>query len=110
MSAFLDWLPLILSIVGVIGVAGVLLLLGMWPVVASFLIGTKLGRIILVIGAFLLALFWAYISGKRTGAKREIGKQKVRNFRAAQKRVNSDAKIRTMPMAKRRAELAKWVR
>ena len=110
MAALWDWMPIILPVISVIGVGGVLMFLGLWPVVSSFLIGTKLGRIILTISFIALALGWAFISGKRSGSKREVGKQKVRNFIAARKRVKSDAKIRTMPMADRRAELGKWLR
>ena len=110
MAALWDWMPIILSVVGILGVGGLLMFLGLWPVVSSFLIGTKLGRVILTISFILLALGWAFISGKRSGSKREVGKQKVRNFIAARKRVKSDAKIRTMPMSIRRAELGKWVR
>ena len=110
MAALWDWAPLILSVIGVIGVGGVLMVLGLWPVVSSFLIGTKLGGIILTVSFILLALAWAFISGKRKGISAEIGRQKGRNFKAAQKRVKTDAKIRTMPMADRRKELSKWVR
>ena len=110
MAALWDWMPIILSVVGVIGVGGLLMVLGLWPMVSSFLIGTRMGRIILTISFILLALMWAFISGKRTGAKGEVGKQKVRNFIAAKERVRSDAEIRTMPMAARRERIGKWVR
>ena len=110
MTAFWDWLPLILSITGILGVGGVLILLGFWPMVSSFLIGTKLGRGISAAGAVVLMVFWAFISGKRKGAVAERGRQKARNYKIVQGKVKIDANIRKLTPAKRRARLQRWVR
>ena len=105
-----DYWPLISGIVEILGVAGVLLLLGFWPVVASFLFGTRLGRMVLAFAAGALALLWAFVAGKSKGRRGEVGRQKARNYKAAQKRTKIDVEVRKMSPAARRNELRKWVR
>lgn len=105
-----DYWPLISGIVGILGVGGILLLLGFWPVVSSFLIGTKLGRRIVIVGAVILAFLWAYTAGKSKGRLGEVGRQKARNYKAVQKRKKINAEVRKMSPAARRNELRKWVR
>ncbi len=105
-----DWLPFILSITGILGVGGVIILLGFWPVVSSFLIGTRLGRMISFAGAVALTIWWAFISGKRKGVKGERAKQKARNYRNVQAKVKIDEAVRKLTPAQRRVRLNRWVR
>lgn len=110
MTALWDWLPVILSITGVIGVAGVIVLLGMWPVVSSFLIGTRTGRIISALGALALTLLWAFVAGTRKGKVSERAKQKAANYRTIQQKVKIDESVRKLSPSDRRKRLDRWVR
>ncbi len=110
MAALWDWLPLILSIVGVLGVGGVILLLGFWPVVTSFLIGTSMGRAISAIGAVALALMWAFVAGRRKGAERVRAEQKAKTWKAIKAKVKIDEEVKNLTPVERRKRLNRWVR
>ena len=110
MRALLDWLPMILSITAVVGVGGFLVLLGLWPVVSSFLVGTKFGRAISAAGAVVLAIWWVFIAGKRKGTKATKQRLKAANYKVVKERIKINETVGNMSRADRRRELSKWVR
>lgn len=111
MLAFLfTYWPIIAAVTGAIGVGGIVLLLVFWPVVASFLIGTRVGRMVSAVGAAALIVLFAFVAGKRKGAQGERAGQRAANLRIAKKRIKTDASIRKLAPAARRKRLDKWVR
>lgn len=106
----IDYWPVIAAVTGVLGAGGIILLLGFWPIVSSFLIGTKTGRVISAVGAGALIVLFSFVAGKRRGAQGERARQLAANLKIAQGRVKIDVKIRNLTPAARRKRLSKWVR
>lgn len=109
-SFLMTYGPILAVIVGAIGAGGVIALLLGWPVVSSFLIGTRAGRVMVVAFAALMAAWYIFLSGKKSGGKRVEAEVKARKFKNAQKRIESDEQIRSMPRDELRREFGKWVR
>lgn len=78
-------------LVGTFGVAGVVLgaavLVFGWPVV----IGTKVGRLALALGAGVLALFGVYTKGRLAGEARQRAKQEKDNAAFLENKRRRDA-------------------
>jgi hypothetical protein len=82
----------------------------MWLTIASWLLGSKIGRYIMVGSIFaaivLLVMWHVYIKGK-DHAELE---QKLKRLNDLKTKVKVDEEIRDMSAADRRKQLSKWVR
>ncbi len=92
MSHFLWWL------IGFAGVGGTIaivagFLIG-WPVVIQFFIGTKIGRMLALIGAAVLAIGFALLKARSQGAAAERQRQKDENDAFLKEQAKRDAVIR----------------
>ena len=109
MAELFDLLPIILTLVGIFGVGGLLFFLGFWPVITSFLIGTRIGRAISAVGLIVVAIFWANVLGRRKGAKGERAKQKAKDIKLVKEKVKIDESLRKATPAERRKRFERWV-
>lgn len=75
--------------IGAFGVSGVLLMIFGWPVI----IGTKLGRMALAVGAGIAAGFTLLARARRQGADAERERQRKEDERFIEQDRQSDARI-----------------
>lgn len=111
MLSFLwDWWPIIAMILGTVGIGGVIVVAIGWPVVASFLVGTKLGRWTCIVVAGFLILAFLAASAHRKGVLAERARLAAEKAKNVARRIKNDEKIRNMSRDQLRREFAKWVR
>lgn len=78
--------------------------------VLSWLVGSKAGRITAVVAISLAMVGLALLRAFQKGEAAERAKQATATLDNIRKKVAIDEKVRSMPPADRRAELARWVR
>ena len=91
-------------VIGIFGVSGTLLigaiLIFGWPVI----VGTRIGRMLLAIGAGAAAIFGVYLKGRSEGAQSEKDKAAIRHAKNVKiaKEESASSKARTPGEARKR--------
>ena len=95
-------------IVGTVGIGGALLggaiLIFGWPVI----IGTKIGRMALAIGAGVLAIFGVFLKGRAQGRAAEREKLRALTEKEVKNAVTERKRIEKLTDEQVDKELAKW--
>ncbi len=78
--------------------------------ILSSLIGSKVGRIIGVLGLTAIIVFISLTRARKSGVDAEKAKQAQATLDALRKRIAVDDTVARMPRADRRSELERWMR
>jgi apolipoprotein N-acyltransferase len=105
---FTSWWGIALLGVGALG--GMAAVATMFPAVVAFLMGSKLGRAVLIVGFVTAAIGFALLIAFGKGRARELAKQKAASQQNIQNRIKTDEQVRNLSAADRREHLNKWVR
>jgi hypothetical protein len=95
--------------IGLGAVLGAILIFG-WPVVVQFFLGTKIGRILLMVAAAIAAVFGVYLRGKAKGRAAERAKLKKLTEKEVSNAAKERKRIDGLTDAQVDKELAKWDR
>ena len=100
--------------IGAFGISGtILVIIGFaigWPILIQFFIGTKIGRICLVIGAAILTAFGIYAKGQAAGRAAERARPKALTAKEVANAAAERVRIDALTDAQVDAELAQWSR
>ncbi|RMF00176.1 MAG: hypothetical protein D6773_11880 [Alphaproteobacteria bacterium] len=78
--------------------------------VLSFLLGSRLGRLVGAIGLTAAVVLLVSLAAYRKGIKAERVRQKARQLNNIRKRMEVDDEVARMSRADRRRELERWMR
>jgi hypothetical protein len=105
---------LIWWVVGVFGLGGALALGAVvifgWPVVVQFVVGSKIGRILLTVVAAVIAAFGLYLKGRSEGRAAERARLKKITEREVSSAAWERKRIDALSDAQVDKELQKWDR
>ena len=104
MTSWIWWAVATFGIGGVI--LGALIFMGLWPAI----VGTKIGRLALMVTAGALAVFGIYLKGRAEGRAAERARLKALTAKEVANAAKERARIDALTDAQVDAELAKWDR
>ena len=100
--------------VGGFGLSGVLLvgaiLIFGWPVIVQFFLGTKIGRILLMVAAALAAVFGVYLKGRSEGRAAERAKHEKQTKKEVAAGAKRRKSIDALPDDEVKKRLRRWTK